>query len=686
MSAARPPWNPFAWSRRATREVKVGSVGIGGSNPIRIQSMTTTDTLDTEATVAQVEALARAGCEIVRITAPGVREAENLGPIKAACLERGVLVPLVADIHFTPNAAMEAALHVEKVRINPGNYADKKRFEVREYSDLQYAEELERVGERFRPLVRRCKELGRAMRIGTNHGSLSDRIMNRFGDTALGMVESALEFLAVCEDEDYREVVFSMKASNPQVAIHAYRLLAMRLAARAEGEPTYPFHVGVTEAGDGEDGRTKSAIGIGALLEDGIGETVRVSLTEDPVKEVPVARALAARYDERKATPAPPDPGAPFTPDLVQHERRATTRLRAADDDLALGGGAPVRVEADLGPVPRRADEAAAELARELARLGDLACEGLAVRARDTDDVAAAKALREALEARGHALPLAIEAPALLLPRLAGIADRAVVSIADASALPPAGDASALPPAGGAFAHRPAAGAPEGLLVEWRVEGEPAQLGDLLEGAFAGGARPDLISFVGEPPTHTLRTGVAWLRAQGHDALPVVLRHRSDPFVDPEVARLRAATDLGAPLCDGIGDAVCLGGLGSLSQDVAFAYRVLQGARQRTSWTEFISCPSCGRTLFDLEETTARIKERTAHLPGVKIAVMGCIVNGPGEMADADFGYVGAKPGRVNLYVGHECVVHNVPEDDAPDRLVDLIREHGRWQEPADGT
>ena len=341
---------PFVWRRRLTREVSIGNVVVGGAQPIRIQSMTTTDTRDTAATVDQSERLVAAGCEIVRVTAPSITDAENLRTIRAELDRRGVDAPLVADIHFTPNAALEAALHVEKVRINPGNYADKKRFEQHEYADAEYQQEIERVQARFRPLVKRMKQLGRALRIGTNHGSLSDRILNRFGDTPLGMVESALEFLDVCEDEAYRDVVFSMKASNPQVAIQAYRLLAARLEERAPGLPSYPFHVGVTEAGDGIDGRVKSAIGIGALLEDGIGDTIRVSLTEDPVKEIPVARVLAARYDARAAESqaAPEDPGAPWVADPYAHRRRETQ----PSEILSLGGDQPVRVEIGLGPVP----------------------------------------------------------------------------------------------------------------------------------------------------------------------------------------------------------------------------------------------------------------------------------------------------------------------------------------------
>ena len=650
-----PVRNPFARRRRPTREVKVGTVGVGGMNPLRVQSMTTTDTQDTEATVAQSMRLAEAGCEIVRITAPSIRDAEKLAKIKATLLERGCTVPLVADIHFTPNAAMEAALHVEKVRVNPGNYADKKRFEVREYSDAEYADEIARVQERFRPLVLRCKELGRAMRIGTNHGSLSDRIMNRFGDTPDGMVESALEFLAVCEAEDYRDVVFSMKASNPQVAIHAYRLLAARLAARDGFEaPSYPFHLGVTEAGDGDDGRVKSAIGIGALLEDGIGDTIRVSLTEDPVKEIPVARALAARYDGRAADPDA-DAVRPFPFDPVAHQRRVTVPLPGRSEAFAAGAEAPVRVELDLGPAPLDADDRVAALQAAFSAHAELACEGLSVDADDERDLARVAALREALGRAGIMLPLALRVAPALAGRAVDLADRVALRVGD-EPLP----TLAVP-------------------TEWCLPADaPAEA---LVRALQGGTRPALVSIDDGAGVHGLRAVVARLAVEGQGEVPIALRHRSDPLAAPERAVLDAAIDFGSLLCDGIGDLVVLGGLGSPSHDLAMAYRILQGARQRTSWTEFISCPSCGRTLFDLEETTARIKERTDHLPGLKIAVMGCIVNGPGEMADADFGYVGSGPGTVNLYVGHDCVVRNVPEDAAPERLVDLIRDHGRWVE-----
>jgi len=651
--------NPFAPARRRTREVRVGEVGIGGTNPIRIQSMTNTDPGDPTATAAQVEALARAGCEIVRLATPSVRDAENLAAIRSELDKRGVKVPLVADIHFTPNAAMIAAEHVEKVRVNPGNYADRKRFEIREYSEDQYREELERVAERFRPLVKRCRELGRAMRIGTNHGSLSDRIMNRYGDTPLGMVESALEFLAVCEDEGFFDVVFSMKASNPQVTIHAYRLLAARLEERAPGEPSYPMHLGVTEAGDGEEGRVKSAIGIGALLEDGIGDTIRVSLTEDPVKEIPVAHRLARRYDERgRRGFASPDPGAAFAADPYRYGRRSTTSV------ASVGGENPVRVEVNLGSVAEDAQEAARQIELSLKRLGDLECEGLLVEVADAAEAIRAKAFADLLTAAGIGIPLAIRVPPALVPAVAGAA-RVVVRIE-------------TPLAADRLREIGRVGCP----VEWNLHLEGELLLEALDQAVASGCEGRLVSVESELPVHGARLLAARLEARSAGRVPIVLHHRADPSLDPETGLLRAAVDLGAPLCEGIGDLVSLGGVGTLDRDVSLAYRILQGARLRTSWTEFISCPSCGRTLFDLEETTARVKARTQHLPGLKIAVMGCIVNGLGEMADADFGYVGAGPGKVNLYAGRECVVRGVPEQEAPDRLVELIREHGRWMDP----
>jgi (E)-4-hydroxy-3-methylbut-2-enyl-diphosphate synthase len=653
--------------------VRVGDVGIGGDNPIRVQSMTTTDTQETEATVAQVAELARAGCEIVRITAPSTRDAENLESIKRELLRRGIHTPIVADIHFAPNAAMIAALHVEKVRINPGNFADKKKFAAREYEDAEYEAELERAASRFRPLVRRCKELGRAIRIGTNHGSLSDRIMNRFGDTPFGMVESALEFLDVCEDEGFFDVVFSMKASNARVAIRAYRLLAARLEERAPGLPSYPLHIGVTEAGDAEEGRIKSAIGIGALLEDGIGDTIRVSLTEHPVKEVPVAEALARRCEARweRAPDVVEDPGARVSDDPFAHRRRPTRSTGVGV--LAMGDDHPVRVELDVGPVPADVEGASRALAGALERVSDVKCEGLIAEVIDPGAGERLARFSRALEAADLGLPLAVRAEADFADACTEVAKRLVVAV------------GVLAPDERLVAAAKAATS-AGIPVEWELRGRLGEIADLVDRALAASAAAGLTDVLfsadAELPVHAVRLVAARLRARGTADIPIVLRHRRDPADGDEASLIAAAVDLGAPLCDGIGDAIALAGFDDPARAVEIAYRILQGARLRTSWTEFISCPSCGRTLFDLEETTARIKCRTEHLRGVKIAIMGCIVNGPGEMADADFGYVGSGPGTVNLFVGKEIVVRNVPDAEADDRLVELIRERGRWVDP----
>ena len=666
--------DPFTGRRRATREVRVGDVGVGGSNPLRIQSMTNTDTRDVRATVDQIEQLADVGCEIVRLTVPSIRDAEVLPDIRGELVRRKVGVPLVADIHFTPNAAMIAAEHVEKVRINPGNYVDKKKFEVLEFSDAKYAAELERVADRFRPLVLRCKERGVAMRIGTNHGSLSDRIMNRFGDTPRGMVESALEFLDVCEAENYHDVVFSMKASNTQVAIQAYRLLAAQLDARAVPPGgSYPFHVGITEAGDGEDGRIKSAIGIGSLLEDGLGDTVRVSLTEHPVREVPVAEAIAMRasrrWQEDTARGRIAIAGS-FTPDPYDHVRRATERV-----EPGVGGSEPVRVELDFGRVEAASLAAFAEArAGELSKLGDLALESLRLRLDPaTDDI---PAMLRALREGGLDAPVAAALDGLGIEHLEGLPPceglgRWVWPVE------PSSDVESLERVASLCA---ASGAP----VEWSLRAPLPELAALVDRVHAASGPTDwLVSCESERANHAARILAARLSELGAGATPIVLRHAADPTADLDAQTLAAAIDLGAPLCDGIGDLVSLSGIAPADRAVDLAYRVLQGARLRTTRTEFISCPSCGRTLFDLEEVTARIKARTHHLDGVKIAIMGCIVNGPGEMADADFGYVGSGPGKITLYVGKEVVVRSVDEAQATDRLVELIQDAGRWVEPA---
>ncbi len=567
----------------------VGGVGVGGANPIRVQSMITCDTMDTEASIAQSLELANVGCEIVRITAPTVKDAANLQHIVRGLRERGCQVPIVADIHFKPEAAMEAAKWVDKVRINPGNYADSKKFKILEYSDEQYAAELERIRERFSPLVRLCQERGIAMRIGTNHGSLSDRIMNRYGDTPLGMVESALEFARIARELDYHAFVFSMKSSNPKVMINAYRLLVARL--NAEGPDwNYPIHLGVTEAGEGEDARIKSAIGIGSLLSDGIGDTVRVSLTEDSVHEIPVAQALVALMGKTPKAEGPTF-DLPTSYDPFSYARRASDRVTLAGivGEVSLGGEEPGRVAVRQANFEK--------VAHKVERMGDykpeFVYESSGVAEIDPrDDEAVGKLNSE------------------MTPRL--------VTVRDSVDLP--------------------------VITAFRL-----------------------------------------LAAKVHPRHPVLLKDVLQPPGAPEFLQnlLVAATHIGALLCDGIGDAVLVQGEEAPGQALRLSYNILQAARSRIFKTDYVACPSCGRTLFNLQTTTARIKEATAHLKGVTIAVMGCIVNGPGEMADADFGYVGGAPGKINLYVGKTAVKFNIPEAEAVDRLQDLIREHGKWVDPA---
>jgi len=681
--------DPFRPERRRTRVVRVGDVAIGGDHPIRIQSMTNTDTMDTRATVEQVVELVEAGCEIVRVTAPSIRDAENLREIRRELVERGIEVPLVADIHFTPNAALVAADLVEKVRINPGNYADKKKFEVRDYDDAQYEDEVVRVAQRFRPLVQRCKTNGVAMRIGTNHGSLSDRIMNRYGDTAQGMVESALEFLDVCEDEAFFDVIFSMKASNTQVAIAAYRLLASRLEERAPGQPSYPFHVGVTEAGDAEDGRIKSAIGIGSLLEDGLGDTIRVSLTEAPVREIPVACEIASAAGQhlraKVSSDATIDVESPYVEDPFSHSRRVTNEMNWAG--LSLAGDAPMRVELEVEDALERPAQVAARLATELSALRDVECESLLIACGTADEAGRVGELQRELGSLGLMFPISLRVSVSGEGIDSGAAvDSGVrmgrwVGTIDGKTEP-----------GQMFRFAEAARR-AGVPIEWELLGQDHEIPGLVRCVFENSGSDDsgcAMSLAASSSLHAIRVLVAALFDAGAGRTPIVLRQRVE--AEPEGSTSIAATSeiplpalvdtsvrLGSLLCDGIGDVVSIrSGIGA-AEAVDLAYRVLQGARQRTTRTEYISCPSCGRTLFDLEETTAKIKAKTDHLSGVKIAVMGCIVNGPGEMADADFGYVGSGVGQITLYVGKQVVARAVPEAEATDRLVDLIRESGQW-------
>ncbi len=678
----------FQTLRRATVPVQVGTVGVGGDNPLRIQSMTTSDTQDIATTVKQSIALAEVGCEIVRITAPNVQAAQCLREIRASFTAAGFgHIPLVADIHFLPQAAMEAVEHVEKVRVNPGNYADKKRFAVKEYSDADYALELERLHEAFSPLVLRAKALGRSLRIGTNHGSLSDRIMNRYGDTPLGMVESALEFLRIAESHGLKQMILSMKASNPKVMIQAYRLLVARM--QEEGM-AYPLHLGVTEAGDGEDGRIKSSIGIGSLLLDGLGDTLRVSLTEDSVYEIPVARAIASKamslWGKDSAVTLPPA-SAPATGTLTadgidpfRFTRTVTTPVALAPA-CAVGGESPPRVlvRAPLESLFQPA------LAESLARIhADTPAEGLLVPIGSREDL-----LSLGNPAASPSLPAAF----LALDLAPGISAGDVAPLLQAARGPvllvrtfTAADLPALD-AFAALAHR--------HHVALAVATTASDVGTIVSGLKAWDGIRFLVTHAPFQPGHFAGAGHALgayralgagLRASGSQA-PLWIRNTSAAAIVSEPAFLskliEASFLTGALLCDGIGDCISIETEGDPARATRLSYNILQGAGARISKTEFVACPSCGRTLFDLQTTTQRIRAKTGHLKGVKIAIMGCIVNGPGEMADADFGYVGGAPGKINLYVGKKCVQYNLPQDEADARLIALIREHGKWIEPA---
>ncbi len=574
----------FSYRKRQTREVRVGGIGIGGSNPVRIQSMITCDTMDTTASVQQTLDLVAVGCQLVRITAPTVKDAANLKNIVAELRQRGCNVPIVADIHFKPEAAMEAVMWVEVVRVNPGNYADSKKFAVKEYTDAQYGEELRRIEEKFTPLVLECIKLKRAMRIGTNHGSLSDRIMNRYGDTPLGMVESALEFARICRKHDFHNFKFSMKSSNPKVMIECYRLLVARL--EQEGPDwNYPIHLGVTEAGEGEDGRIKSAIGIGSLLCDGLGDTIRVSLTEDSPREIEVCRDLLAQIP-KLANLQPSTFNFQPSFDPFHFERRVTPEIEL-NEQVKCGGEQLIRV------VVTRAT-----------------WDKVAPKIRPKDDVK----------------------------------PEAVYEDLNVAEIDPTQD------------------------LEINCD---TQLVTVKDG-------------VNLPTITAFRLLAAKLKRLGRNN-PILLKDClafESRALEPKIALLRSSVVIGSLLADGIGDAILVRNESGAGQSLRLAYNILQAAGCRSFKTDYVACPSCGRTLFNLQTVTARIKTRTEHLKGVKIAIMGCIVNGPGEMADADFGYVGGAPGKINLYVGKTPIKFNIPEADAVERLVDLIKEHNKWVEP----
>jgi (E)-4-hydroxy-3-methylbut-2-enyl-diphosphate synthase len=630
------------YSRLKTREVFIGDVPLGGNNPIRIQSMTTTDTMDTIATVEQSIRIIEAGGDYVRITAPSMNEAKNLGNIKKELRARGYKAPLIADIHFTPNAAELAARIVEKVRVNPGNYADKKKFHVYNYTDEFYEQELERIREKFTPLVKICKEYGTAMRIGTNHGSLSDRIMSRYGDTPLGMVESALEFLRICEDENYHQIVLSMKASNPQVMIQAYRLLIIKM--REEGM-NYPLHLGVTEAGDGLDGRIKSSVGIGTLLEDGIGDTVRVSLTEEPEFEIPVCKELVERYinrgNSKEIKPIEDETVLPYNP--LDYKRRKTFAVeKIGNHNVPVVMLSP---NADMIQNPAYLKEAGYEYNAELDKwnIADIAPDYIYLGGHDIE----------------YELP----------GTLHKIFDYTFWDIQK--------DKENTFPLFNMHEYLSAESKSQRMNF-LTLTTDDIYFADL---GFLKNETKCVIILTSSNKNYfaDIRRSLIELMNRGIE-IPVIIK-RNYQNISEDNLMLYSSTDFGGLLIDGFGDGIWLEGSTGIETQNQTSFGILQATRTRISKTEYISCPSCGRTLFDLQETTAKIRSRTNHLKGVKIAIMGCIVNGPGEMADADYGYVGSGVGKITLYKGKEVVKRSIDTDIAVDELIGLIKENGDWRE-----
>lgn len=634
--------NLTAYQRYRSHEVKIGSIGVGGDNPIRLQSMTTTNTMDTDATVAQSIRMIDAGCEIVRITAPSKREAENLLNIKNELHKKGYDTPLVADIHFTPVAAEIAARIVEKVRVNPGNYADKKKFQEIAYTEESYQAELERIAKRFTPLVEICKEEGTAMRIGTNHGSLSDRILSRYGDTPIGMVESALEFLRICKSLNYHNVIISMKASNPKVMVQAYRLLINKMGN--EGM-SYPLHLGVTEAGEGEDGRIKSAVGIGTLLEDGIGDTVRVSLTEEPEYEIPVAKTLVERYSKRlphdEIQSIDVNPINPF-----EYKKRQTKEV------FNIGGKQVPVVMADFSQKNKITAASLFALGYNYSvpldkwNIADMACDYIFA-GNNIVDFAIPGTLgivynyKTWIENNGErCYPLVDTKTFLSDLELSTELNIVQVCLNDFN---------------DAFISKLKADATVVLMIKTNNKHGMAEQRRLF----------------------------MKLMNANCDTPVIICRHYEN--LSEEEFQLQASTDLGALLLDGLGDGVFLRAIncGNEQMKMQTAFGILQATRTRISKTEYISCPSCGRTLFDLQETTAKIRSKTSHLKGLKIGIMGCIVNGPGEMADADYGYVGTGVGKITLYKEKEVVQRNIPSEEAVNALIDLIKTNGDWVAPS---
>jgi (E)-4-hydroxy-3-methylbut-2-enyl-diphosphate synthase len=631
------------YTRRKTSTVTVGGLSIGSDFPIRIQSMTTTDTMDTEKSVAQIIRMVDAGCELVRLTAPSIKEAENLAHIKAELGKKGVFVPLVADIHFTPNAAEIAARIVEKVRVNPGNYVDKKKFELIDYTDADYAEELDRIRTKFTPLVSICKEYGTAMRIGTNHGSLSDRIMSRYGDTAHGMVESAMEFLRICEDENYYNIVLSMKSSNPKVMVEAYRLLVKTMN---EHNMHYPLHLGVTEAGDGDDGRIKSALGIGSLLEDGIGDTIRVSLTEDPEFEVPVAQKLVARYEQRVLHTE--IPFSLSTENVINNWNPFEYSKRLTSEVANVGGNNVPRIVADFSNTIELKPEMLGSVGHNYDNkldkwhMTDMGCDFI-YRGNYTTNFMLPNGVKGIYETSvwNNILDKVNNYPIFSL-------DQYINAAATSQTLN--------------FIKLNANELNDQTIVYLSHETKIVLL----------------LSSTNQHAVAELRNTFLRFKQLGFQH-PVII-NRSYSMADEEQCMLYASTDTGSLFTDGLGDGIMLSNPQLKQNRVnAIGFGILQAARARITKTEYISCPSCGRTLFDLQETTALIRKYTDHLKGVKIAIMGCIVNGPGEMADADYGYVGSGPGKITLYKGKEVVKKGVNKETAVDELIGIIKEDGCW-------
>jgi (E)-4-hydroxy-3-methylbut-2-enyl-diphosphate synthase len=653
------------YSRFVTREVLIGNIAMGAHNPIRIQSMTTTDTMDTLGTVEQTIRMVDSGCELVRITAPSIKEAKNLALIKKELRNRGYQVPLIADIHFTPNAAEEAARIVEKVRINPGNYADKKRFENFEYTNSEYQAELDRIYKKFTPLVKICKEYGTAMRIGTNHGSLSDRIMSHYGDTPRGMVESAMEFMRMCEDLNYYNLVISMKSSNPQVMVQAYRLLVETMVKEGMN---YPLHLGVTEAGDGEDGRIKSAVGIGALLEDGLGDTIRVSLTEDPEFEAPVASALADRYKVRQLSVG----GSQLSGDGSQlsvgsegntlganHNPYEYQKRQSAELNTFIGGHQVPRVVIDIS----------GKNLKDPAVLGDVGYIYSAVL--DKYNMA---------EQSCDFVYLADQLPSFSFPgNLKQLYNYSTwKTLVNKSNCHPFYTLDE-------FISSKDHDAALNLVSISNQDIDSELFKDLpLDATLVFVLETDALCGLQDQ-----RNTFFKLNEMGLD-VPVIIKRKyslndKKSVLLPQESdfQLYSATDFGGLLLDGFGDGIWAEASDIPTKNIlSTSFGILQATRSRISKTEYISCPSCGRTLFDLQITTQMIRSRTDHLKGLKIGIMGCIVNGPGEMADADYGYVGTGPGKITLYRGKEVVKKNVDSDNALDELIGIIREDGNWIEP----